>query len=101
MGIILTIIGLVLCVFFMKSIVRIIVWLFGFLMRNFIYVIILGVWIFKGCNYRDHGRETLINNCLNTVAKLLECFKRAKKDFIDVLTLDNFVRAETEKLCIE
>lgn len=82
----------------MKSIVGILVWLFGFLMRNFIYVIILGVWIFKGCNYRDHGRETLINNCLNTVAKLLERFKRAKKDFIDVLTLDNFVRAETEKL---
>ena len=54
--------------------------------------------IFKGCNYRDHGRETLINNCLNTVAKLLERFKRAKKDFIDVLTLDNFVTAETEKL---
>ena len=75
----------------MKSIVGILVWLFGFLMRNFIYVIILGVWIFKGCNYRDHGRETLINNCLNTVAKLLERFKRAKKDFIDVLTLDNFV----------
>lgn len=52
MGIILTIIGLVLCVFFMKSIVRIIVWLFGFLVRNFIYVIIivLGVCIlFKGC----------------------------------------------------
>lgn len=87
-----------LCIFFMKSIVGILVWLFGFLMRNFIYVIILGVWIFKGCNYRDHGRETLINNCLNTVAKLLERFKRAKKDFIDVLTLDNFVRAETEKL---
>lgn len=85
----------------MKSIVGILVWLFGFLMRNFIYVIILGVWIFKGCNYRDHGRETLINNCLNTVAKLLERFKRAKKDFIDVLTLDNFVRAETEKLWIE
>ena len=37
----------------------------------------------------------------NTVAKLLERFKRAKKDFIDVLTLDNFVRAETEKLWIE
>ena len=47
------------------------------------------------------GRETLINNCLNTVAKLLERFKRAKKDFIDVLTLDNFVTAETEKLWIE
>ena len=44
------------------------------------------------------GRETLINNCLNTIAKLLELFKRAKKDFIDVLTLDIFVRAETEKL---
>ena len=29
----------------------------------------------------------------NTVAKLLERFKRAKKDFIDVLTLDNFVKA--------
>ena len=41
MGIILTIIGLVLCVFFMKSIVRIIVWLFGFLVSNFIYVIII------------------------------------------------------------
>ena len=37
----------------------------------------------------------------NTVAKLLELFKRAKKDFIDVLTLDIFVRAETEKLWIE
>lgn len=52
MRIILTIIGLVLCVFFMKSIVRIIVWLFDFLVRNFIYVIIivLGVCIlFKGC----------------------------------------------------
>ena len=52
MKIILTIIGLVLCVFFMKSIVRIIVWLFDFLVRNFIYVIIivLGVCIlFKGC----------------------------------------------------
>ena len=85
----------------MKLIVGILVWLFGFFMRNFIYVIILGVWIFMGCNYRDHGRETLINNCLNTVAKLLERFKRAKKDFIDVLTLDNFVRAETEKLWIE
>ena len=82
----------------MKSIVGIVVWMLDFLMRNFIYVIILGVWIFKGCNYRDQGRETLINNCLNTVAKLLERFKRAKKDFIDVLTLDNFVRAETEKL---
>ena len=34
----------------------------------------------------------------NTVAKLLERFKRAKKDFIDVLTLDIFVKAETEKL---
>ena len=48
----LTIIGLVLCVFFMKSIVRIIVWLFGFLMRNFIYVIIivvLVVCLLKGC----------------------------------------------------
>ena len=51
MGIILTIIGLVLCVFFMKSIVRIIVWLFGFLVRNFIYVIIIVavVWfLFQG-----------------------------------------------------
>lgn len=37
-------------------------------------------------------------DCLNTVAKLLERFKRAKKDFIDILPLDNFVRAETEKL---
>lgn len=84
-------------------VVGIVVWMLDFLMRNFIYVIILvlGVWIFKGGNYRNHGRETLINNCLNTVAKLLERFKRAKKDFIDVLTLDNFVRAETEKLCIE
>ena len=44
------------------------------------------------------GEETLINNCLNTIAKLLELFKRAKKDFIDILPLDNFVRAETEKL---
>ena len=87
----------------MKSIVGIVVWMFDFLMRNFIYAIILvlGVWIFKGCNYRNHGRETLINNCLNTVAKLLERFKRAKKDFIDVFTLDNFVTAETEKLWIE
>ena len=34
----------------------------------------------------------------NNVAKLLERFKRAKKDFIDILPLDNFVRAETEKL---
>lgn len=77
----------------MKSIVGIVVWMFDFLMRNFIYVIIivLGVWIFKGCNYRNHGRETLINNCLNNVAKLLERFKRAKKDFIDVLTLYTFV----------
>lgn len=53
MGIILTIIGLVLCVFFMKSIVRIIVWLFGFLVRNFIYVIIivvLVVCLLKGCS---------------------------------------------------
>ena len=84
----------------MKSIVGIVVWMFDFLMRNFIYVIILvlGVWIFKGCNYRNHGRETLINNCLNTIAKLLERFTRAKKDFIDVFTLDIFVRAETEKL---
>ena len=52
MKIILTIIGLVLCVFFMKSIVRIIVWPFGFLMRNFIYVIIivvLVVCLLKGC----------------------------------------------------
>ena len=52
MGIILTIIGLVLCVFFMKSIVRIIVWLFGFLVRNFIYVIIIvlvACILFKGC----------------------------------------------------
>ena len=87
-----------LCIFFMKSIVGIVVWMLDFLMRNFIYVIILGVWIFKGGNYRNHGRETLINNCLNTVAKLLERFKRAKKDFIDVLTLDIFVKAETEKL---
>lgn len=38
---VLTIIDLVLCVFFMKSIVRIIVWLFGFLVSNFIYVIII------------------------------------------------------------
>lgn len=52
-------------------------------------------------HYRNHGRETLINNCLNAVAKLLERFKRAKKDFFDVLTLDNFVKAETEKLWIE
>ena len=53
MGIILTIIGLVLCVFFMKSIVRIIVWLFGFLIRNFIYVIIIAVLVvclLKGCS---------------------------------------------------
>ena len=44
--------SLVLCIFFMKSIVRIIVWLFDFLVSNFIYVIIivLGVCIlFKGC----------------------------------------------------
>ena len=75
----------------MKSIVGIVVWMLDFLMRNFIYVIILGVWIFKGGNYRNHGRETLINNCLNTVEKLLERFKRAKKDFIDVLTLYTFV----------
>ena len=34
----------------------------------------------------------------NTVAQLLERFKRANKDFIDILPLDNFVRAETEKL---
>ena len=47
------------------------------------------------------GEETLINNYLNTIAKLLELFKRAKKDFIDVLTLYIFVIAETEKLWIE
>lgn len=52
-------------------------------------------------HYRNHGRETLINNCLNAVAKLLERLKRAKKDFVDALTLDNFVKAETEKLWIE
>ena len=53
MKIILTIIGLVLCVFFMKSLVRIIVWMFDFLMRNFIYVIIivvLVVCLIKGCS---------------------------------------------------
>lgn len=41
MGIFLTIIALVICVFFMKSIVRFIVWIFDFLVRNFIYVIII------------------------------------------------------------
>lgn len=44
--------SLVLCIFFMKSIVRIIVWLFDFIVSNFIYVIIivLGACIlFKGC----------------------------------------------------
>ena len=44
--------SLVLCIFFMKSIVRIIVWLFDFLVSNFIYVIIivLGACVlFKGC----------------------------------------------------
>ena len=45
--------SLVLCIFFMKSIVRIIVWMLDFLMRNFLYVgvIVLGAWIFfKGCS---------------------------------------------------
>lgn len=53
MKIILTIIGLVLCVFFMKSIVRIIVWIFDYLLRNFVYVIIivvLVVCLLKGCS---------------------------------------------------
>ena len=51
MGFFLTIIGLVLCVFFMKTFVRILVWIFDFLVRNFIYVIIIVavVWfLFKG-----------------------------------------------------
>lgn len=52
MGIFLTIIALVVCVFCMKSIVRFIVWIFDFLMRNIIYVIVIVVGtvvLLKGC----------------------------------------------------
>ena len=79
MGIILTIIGLVLCVFFIKSIVRIIVWLFGFLVRNFIYVIIivLGACVkskFSAYNFKKIRIPQFSETRFGSFVGLFSCF---------------------------
>lgn len=52
MKIILLVIALVICVFFLKSIVRFIVWILNFLMENIVYVLIiiaLALFLMNGC----------------------------------------------------